>query len=108
MAALLAFFLGGLGIHRYYLGIPHGTYYLFWIWLFVPIIKAIKEGIAFSRFDQAQWDEKFNQGRVPQHGKSATVGEMAVIVVLGLIVYALLSVWLLFLIAAVIFFLDQA
>ena len=108
VAALLAYFLGGLGIHRYYLGLPHGLQYLSWIWTFVPIVKGIKEGIAISRFDQEQWDEKFNQGRTSQQRRSAGVGEVAVIVVLGLIVYALLAVWLLFLIAVTIFFLDQS
>jgi|TARA_B100000315_G_scaffold37432_1_gene32013 TM2 domain-containing membrane protein YozV len=108
VAALLAFFLGGLGVHRYYLGLPYGLHYLSWIWTFVPIAKAIKEGIAISRFDQAKWDEKFNQGRVSQQGRSDGVGETLVIVVLGLIVYALLTVWLLFLIAVTIFFLDQS
>ncbi|MDP6651327.1 MAG: TM2 domain-containing protein [Gammaproteobacteria bacterium] len=107
VAALLAYFLGGLGIHRYYLGLPHGLQYLSWIWTFVPIVKAIKEGIAISRFDQAQWDEKYNQGRTSQQGRSG-IGEDLVIVVLGLVVYALLAVWLLFLIAVTIFFLDQS
>ncbi len=107
VAALLAYFLGGLGVHRFYLGLPHGLNYLSFIWTFVPTVKAIKEGRAIGRFDQTRWDEKFNKGRASHQDRSAGVGEVVMIVALGLIVHALLAVWFLFLIAVFIFFVDQ-
>ncbi|HJN96902.1 MAG TPA: TM2 domain-containing protein [Gammaproteobacteria bacterium] len=107
VAALLAYFLGGLGIHRFYLGLPHGLNYLSFIWTFVPIVKAIKEGRAIARFDQVRWDEKYNKGRASHQGKSAGVGEIVVIVALGIVIYSLLAVWFAFLIVMFIFFVDQ-
>lgn len=107
MAALLAYFLGGLGIHRFYLGLPHGLNYLSFIWTFVPIVKAIKEGRAIARFDQARWDEKFNKGRASHQGRSAGVGEVLVIVALGIVVYFFLAAWFLFILAMLVFLFDQ-
>jgi len=58
VAAILAFFLGGLGIHKFYLGqIGLGILYLVFCWTFIPSIIAFIEFILFL----AMTDEKFNQ-----------------------------------------------
>lgn len=45
-AALLAIFLGGLGIHKFYLGkIAQGVIYLLFCWTFIPLILGFIEGI---------------------------------------------------------------
>lgn len=47
-AAVLAIFLGGLGIHRFYLGDTGlGLVYLLFSWTFIPAIVGLIEGIVF-------------------------------------------------------------
>jgi TM2 domain-containing membrane protein YozV len=48
VAAILAFFLGGLGIHKFYLGqIGWGIIYLIFCWTFIPSIVAFIEFIIY-------------------------------------------------------------
>ncbi|MCL6239409.1 MULTISPECIES: TM2 domain-containing protein [Acinetobacter] len=48
VAALLAFFLGGFGIHKFYLGrIGWGIVYLLFCWTFIPSIVAFIEFIIY-------------------------------------------------------------
>lgn len=57
-AALLAFFLGGLGAHKFYLGKPGiGVLYLIFCWTFIPSIIAFIEFIIYL----SESDEKFAQ-----------------------------------------------
>lgn len=47
-AALLAFFLGGFGAHKFYLGkIGQGILYLIFCWTFIPSIIAFVEFIIY-------------------------------------------------------------
>jgi TM2 domain-containing membrane protein YozV len=47
-AALLAIFLGGFGIHKFYIGKNgQGIIYLLFFWTFVPTIIAFIEGILY-------------------------------------------------------------
>jgi TM2 domain-containing membrane protein YozV/Tfp pilus assembly protein PilE len=68
-AALLAFFLGGLGIHRFYLGKWWGVLYLLFCWTFIPGFIALIEGIVFLCTSDEKWDAKHNGG-VPSSGGS--------------------------------------
>ncbi|MDD9259711.1 TM2 domain-containing protein [Klebsiella variicola] len=55
-AALLAFFLGGFGAHKFYLGkIGQGFLYLIFCWTFIPAIIAFIEFIIYL----CDSDEKF-------------------------------------------------
>lgn len=47
-AGLLAIFLGGLGVHKFYLGKPiQGILYLLFCWTGIPAIIALIEGILY-------------------------------------------------------------
>jgi len=61
-AGLLAIFLGGLGIHRFYLGQWWGIFYLLLFWTWIPALVALVEGIVFLLSDQQKWDERYNGG----------------------------------------------
>lgn len=64
LAGVLAFFVGGLGIHRFYLGQWWGIFYLiFWPTL-IPSIVSVIEAIVFWASSQASWDRKY--GQVPR------------------------------------------
>ncbi len=57
-AAVLAFCLGGLGAHKFYLGqVGKGILYLVFFWTFIPAIAALIEFIQLITMS----DEKFNQ-----------------------------------------------
>lgn len=57
-AALFAFFLGGLGGHKFYLGqVGLGIVYLLFCWTFIPAFIAFIEFILFLTMS----DEAFNQ-----------------------------------------------
>jgi TM2 domain-containing membrane protein YozV len=48
VAFLLAWFLGGFGFHKFYLGrIGSGILYLIFCWTFIPAIIAFFEGIGY-------------------------------------------------------------
>ncbi|MCT8089835.1 TM2 domain-containing protein [Acinetobacter sp. ANC 4216] len=48
VAAILAFFLGGFGIHKFYLGqIGWGIVYLIFCWTFIPALVAFIEFIIY-------------------------------------------------------------
>ncbi len=47
-AALLAFFLGGIGVHKFYLGRPiQGILYLLFFWTAIPAVIAFIEFIIY-------------------------------------------------------------
>lgn len=58
-AGLLALFLGGFGIHRFYLGQWWGLIYLLFFWTFVPAIIAFVEAIVFFCTSDASWEDKY-------------------------------------------------
>ena len=47
IAALLAIFLGGFGVHKFYLGKWNGIFYLLLCWTYVPVIIAFIEGVLY-------------------------------------------------------------
>ena len=59
-AALLAFFLGGIGIHKFYLGQSGaGIVYLLFCWTLIPSIVAFIEFIILLAMSDAEFDRKF-------------------------------------------------
>ncbi len=61
VAAILAFFLGGLGIHRFYLGhIGMGILYFIFSWTGIPSVVGIIEGVLYLIQDEESFNAKYN------------------------------------------------
>ncbi|KAF0108351.1 MAG: hypothetical protein FD146_925 [Anaerolineaceae bacterium] len=61
-AALLAIFLGGLGVHKFYLGkVGAGILYLVFCWTGVPEIVGIIEGILMLMMSDEDFSAKYNR-----------------------------------------------
>ena len=59
-AALFAFFLGGFGIHKFYLGqVGMGILYLLFCWTFIPSIVAFIEFILLLVMDDQTFNRKY-------------------------------------------------
>lgn len=60
-AALLAFLLGGLGAHKFYLDESgKGVLYLLFCWTFIPAFVAFFEFINFLVMDEQDFNRKYN------------------------------------------------
>ncbi len=60
VAALLAFFLGSFGVHKFYLGqIGLGVAYLLFCWTFIPSIIAFFEFIFFLIMSDDEFNRKY-------------------------------------------------
>lgn len=61
IAALLAFFLGGFGAHKFYLGqAGAGIFYLLFFWTFIPAFVAFFEMIGYLITSEEDFDRKYN------------------------------------------------
>lgn len=61
-AAVLAFFLGGIGVHRFYLGNNGlGLIYLIMSWTLIPAFIAFLETFYFLLMSDQEFDMKYNQ-----------------------------------------------
>jgi TM2 domain-containing membrane protein YozV len=59
-AALLALFLGGLGIHKFYLGrIGWGIVYLLLCWTFIPLLVGIVEGVFLLMMSDDEFPSRY-------------------------------------------------
>ena len=60
-AVLLALFLGGLGIHRFYLNQPgFGTVCLLFCWTLIPMVVGWIDGIYFLTMSDEKFEREFN------------------------------------------------
>lgn len=62
IAALLAFFLGGIGLHKFYTGrVAAGILYILFCWTFIPMVISFVEGIYYLTMTNEQFTNKFNK-----------------------------------------------
>lgn len=60
-AAILAIFLGGIGVHRFYLNQSGlGILYLLFCWTFIPLIVSLIDFIWLLTMDENRFNMKFN------------------------------------------------
>jgi TM2 domain-containing membrane protein YozV len=77
-AGLLALFLGGLGIHKFYLGRGgQGIVYLLFAWTFIPAIIGFIEAIILFTMNEQEFHLKYN----PQYALSHAAAQPQNIVV---------------------------
>ena len=63
VAVLLTAFLGGFGIHRFYLGKPlSGVFYFLFSWTGLPSVIAVFEVILMTFMSQEAWARQYNLG----------------------------------------------
>ncbi len=91
LAGAISLLIGGLGIHRFYLGQWWGIFYILLIWTGIPSLVSLIEAIVFFCADQKKWDFKYNEGRPagPHEKSGAGVIILVVIAVLFAIVFFL-------------------
>ncbi len=59
-AALLALFMGGIGIHKFYLGRPGmGVLYLLLCWTLIPALVAFVEALVLFGMSEAEFARKY-------------------------------------------------
>ncbi len=60
-AILLAFFLGGIGVHKFYLDRPGaGAVYLIFFWTLIPSLLALIDFIILVSMSQESFDRQYN------------------------------------------------
>ena len=60
VAALLAIFLGTIGIHKFYLGKPfQGLFYILLCWTFIPSVISFIEGIIYLPMSDENFYRKY-------------------------------------------------
>lgn len=61
-AILLAFFLGGIGAHKFYLGqTGQGLLYLCFFWTGIPALIALVEAIIYLTMSDAEFEAKYSK-----------------------------------------------
>jgi TM2 domain-containing membrane protein YozV len=80
-AAILAFTLGGIGVHRFYLGqTGMGIVYLLFCWTFIPAFAAFIEFIMLLTMSQEAFNAKYNQGMLPAPAQAALPAQQNIVV----------------------------
>lgn len=61
VAAVTAFFLGGVGAHRFYVGNPlSGVVYLVFAWTFIPSLLGMFEGIRYALMSDDEFRARYS------------------------------------------------
>jgi len=62
--ALLAFFFGGIGIHKFYLGeTMGGLIYLFFCWTFIPLVLSLFDFLSVLLMSDEKFNIRYNYNR---------------------------------------------
>ena len=91
VAALLALFVGYLGIHRFYLRQWWGIFYLLLFWTGIPMLVAFIETFVFLFADQRNWDNKYNDGLPSGRGGGVAVVLIAIFLFIGVAMVGILA-----------------
>lgn len=86
-AAVLAFFCGGFGFHRFYLGQWWGIFYLMTSCIGIPFFISFIEFIVFLCTSRESWDAKHNDGFDGQGSNSNSVVWVVVGLAVGVMMF---------------------
>ncbi len=76
-AAIIAFFAGGFGAHKFYLGQTGiGILYLVFFWTAIPFFIAFIEFILLLMMDDKDFDTKYNGGKSSTNLGTGTADEL--------------------------------
>lgn len=98
-AFLLAWFLGGIGAHKFYLGkAGEGIAYLLFCWTFIPSVIAFFEGIGYVMKSDAEFVMMYSgnagaqvQDKIAEKKKGISLGWLLFIITVGVIFAAAIS-----------------
>lgn len=75
-AALLAFFLGGLGIHQFYLGnYFRGILFLLFSWTFIPIFIGVIDFLILLIMNEVNFNQKYNKVKIANQVTKAVIDD---------------------------------
>jgi TM2 domain-containing membrane protein YozV len=84
-AGVLALFLGGLGIHRLYLGQWWGVVYLLFWGTGIPSVVSLIESIVFFCSTESTWQRKYGNVKGGSSAVIAIVGVVVFVAVVGIL-----------------------
>nr|WP_298142608.1 NINE protein [uncultured Pseudomonas sp.] len=84
-AGVLALFLGGLGIHRFYLGQWWGVFYLLFWGSGIPSIVSLVESIVFFCSNESNWQRKYGNVKNGSNVLLAIVCTFIFVAVIGML-----------------------
>ena len=84
-AGVLALFLGGLGIHRFYLGQWWGVFYLLFWGSGIPSIVSLIESIVFFCSNESVWQRKYGNVKSGSTAVMAIVCAFIFVAVIGIL-----------------------
>lgn len=92
VAALLAIFLGGLGIHKFYLGkTGWGILYLLFFWTGIPLLVGFIEGIIYLASSEKSFQDKYSSEQKKEMGCLKAIGIVFGVIILGSVIAVSLS-----------------
>lgn len=75
-AAVLAFLLGGVGVHKFYLGQTfQGLLYLFFCWTLLPALIAFVECIIYLTMNEHEFNRRYNSHLMMAQPMGAQMGQ---------------------------------
>lgn len=67
VAAILALFLGAIGVHKFYLGrIGAGILYMMFSWTFIPSVLGLIDFFVLALMDKDEFDRRYNGSNMLQ------------------------------------------
>lgn len=78
VAGLFGIFLGGIGIHKFYLGkIVQGIFYMVFAWTLIPTFIGFIEGIVYLAMSEDSFNQKYNRVLVAKMTAQSALSQLS-------------------------------
>ncbi len=78
VAGLFGIFLGGFGIHKFYLGkIVQGIFYIVFSWTLIPSFVGFIEGIVYLAMSEESFNQKYNTAMVASNTSRSALTQLS-------------------------------